>query len=139
MSHECPRTAHDPPKVDVHKPCHLRLIELIEFTQQRNTGIVDEDVERWKFVYGRRSEVLDLLRSSNVDAADRDSAPVSCDDVFRSRLQSRLVHIGERHVAASSRQGKCEGATDSARRSSYRSSRSFKSKFLHVSPVKQLP
>jgi hypothetical protein len=45
MRQERARAMHLAPEVDVHQPVHLRLVDFVELAEQRNAGIVDDDVE----------------------------------------------------------------------------------------------
>ena len=65
---------HHAPEIDVHQPVHLRLIDLGEVAEQRDAGIVDEDIEgRMGRQRGLR-ERLDLVGLADIDTMQRDLA-----------------------------------------------------------------
>ena len=45
MRQERAGAAHHAPEIDVEQPFHLRLVDLVEVAEQRDAGIVDDDVE----------------------------------------------------------------------------------------------
>ncbi len=71
MRQEGAGSVYHAPEVDAHQPGQLCIVELVELTEQRNTGIVDDNAESRKFRDGRLSELLDLFGVGDIDAANR--------------------------------------------------------------------
>src|SRR5260370_12390390 len=94
---------HHAPEIDVHQPVHLRLVDLVELAEQADAGIVDEDVEARVGGDSGLREVRDLAGLGDVDAVDADLALAGRADLGRDRLQSRLVAIRQREIAAARR------------------------------------
>src|SRR5208283_423512 len=102
MRQEGARSVYYAPEVYAHQPRHLRIVVFVELTQQRNTGIVDENAESREFSDGRLRELFDLFGIGDVDAANGDSPRMSNRDFFRYRLKACVVDIGQREIAAAS-------------------------------------
>jgi hypothetical protein len=91
---------HHAPEIDVHQPVHLRLVDLVELAEQRNAGIVDDDVEAGMGGYRCLRERFDLAGIADIDAVDRHFTRMGLGDLGGDALQSRLVAIGQRQVGA---------------------------------------
>ena len=94
------RRMHRAPEIDIEQPLHLRLVDLVKLTEQRDAGIVDDDVQRR--VRGDRlaRKGGDRLAIADVEAvkADFSRGARSCGtggDFGCGRLQAGLVAIGE--------------------------------------------
>src|SRR5271170_3431464 len=122
------------PEVDAHQPGQLCIIELVELTEQRNTGIVDDNAESRKFRNGRLSELFDLFGVGDIDAANRDPTRMRGYHRFRDRFQSGNVEIGQRKIAAARSKFERKRPADTARCPSYCRRRSLKVKCLHTTP-----
>ena len=82
--------------------------------EQRHAGIVDDDVERGMRRDGGLREILDLRGLADIDAVRRDLARACLADLGGERLQSGLVAIGQREVAAARGQFQRQRAADAA-------------------------
>ena len=134
MLHERARPAHDAPEIDIHQPRHLRLVEFIELSQQRNPGIVDKQAKRREIGNGGRGEILNCFGIGDIHAADRDAACMRSRNFFRHQLKTRLIQIGKRQIATECGEFQRQGTSDAAGRARDRRSRSFKLKTFHMSP-----
>jgi hypothetical protein len=103
MRQERARAMHHAPKIDVHQPFHLRLIDLVELAHQGDAGIVDQDVEAGMRGGGGAREFRDLGRLADIDRVHRDLLRMAAADLGADALQARLVAIGQRQVAAARR------------------------------------
>ena len=122
------------PEIDAHQPGHLRIVELVELAQQRNTGIVDDDAEGREFRYGRARELFDLFGVRDIDAVNRDPPCMRGRHRFGNRLQTAGVDVGQRQIAAARRKFQRERPADAARCPGYRRRGSLKVKCLHITP-----
>src|SRR5579864_9368678 len=91
MPEEGARAAHYAPEVNVHEPRHLRLIEFVELTEQCDSRVVEEQVERWKICDRGCREILNLLRLGNIDGTNRDAAGMSRSKFLRHRLEAGAI------------------------------------------------
>ena len=136
MRQERARAVHHAPEIDVHEPVHLRLVDLVEVADQRDAGIVDEDVEGR---VGRRRgmrERLDLLAIADIDAVHGNPLRMGAADLGGDGLQAGLVAIRQRQVAAARGKfnrerpadpagGACHGRSRSTYGSHFRSAPEF--------------
>ncbi len=99
MPKEGARAAHHAPKIDIHQPRHLRLIEFVELAQQRDTRIVEQQIERRKVGDRGGSEVLNLLGAADIDSANRDATRMRRGNFPCHGLKTRRVQVGERQIA----------------------------------------
>ncbi len=76
MRQERPGPVHHAPEIDVHQPVHLRLVDFVELADQRDAGIVDDDVEAGMGRDRGLREVLDLFGLADIDAVHRDFSPM---------------------------------------------------------------
>ena len=83
------------PEIDVDQPFHLRLIDFVEAAEQRDTGIVDDDVERRVGRDRGPGKILDLRGLADVDAVRRHLPLAVAADLGGNLLQPRFVAIGE--------------------------------------------
>jgi hypothetical protein len=67
------------------------MIEFIELTQQRDAGIIEQQIQRRKGSDRGRGEVLDLLGICNIDPLNGHSARMRGGNLLGHRLESRLV------------------------------------------------
>ena len=63
---------HHAPEIDVHQPVHLRLVDFVELAEQRDAGIVDDDVEAGMGGDRGLREVRDLVGLADIDAVHAD-------------------------------------------------------------------
>jgi hypothetical protein len=102
---------HHAPEIDVDQPLHLRLVDLVERAEQRDAGIVDDNVQRGVGGNGRVRKLLDLGGLADIDPVGRDLAGASLADLGGHLLQPGLVAVGERKIAAARGQLQRERAT----------------------------
>jgi hypothetical protein len=65
------------------------VIDFVELAEQRNAGIIDDDVERGMFCYRGLRERLDLRGLADIDAMQRDFLRTVFGDLGGERLQPR--------------------------------------------------
>ena len=68
MRQEGAGAVHHAPEIDVEQPFHLRLVDLVELAEQRDAGIVDDDVEAGMRGGRGLREILDLAGLADIDA-----------------------------------------------------------------------
>src|SRR6478736_4823814 len=114
LRQERARRMHHAPEIDVDQPLHLRLVDLVELAEQGDAGIVDDDVEAR--MGGARSfrEGFDLAGFGDVDAVHGDFSRMGFGDLGGDRLQSCLVAVRQRKIAAARRQLKRQRPADAA-------------------------
>jgi hypothetical protein len=106
---------HHAPEIDVDQPLHLRLVDLVEGAEQRDTGVVDDDVQSGMRRDGSFSKILDLAGLADVDAVGADfPLRMILSDLGGDLLQPGLVAIGERQIAAARGKLQRQGAADAA-------------------------
>ena len=114
LRQERARRVHHAPEIDVHQPVHLRLVDLVELAEQRDAGIVDDDVEAGMAGDSCLREGFDLARLADVDAVQGDFSRMGFADLGGDGAQSRFVAIRQRQVAAARRQLKRQRPADAA-------------------------
>src|SRR4029077_1905933 len=100
MRQEGARRMHHTPEIDVDQPFHLRLFDLVEVSEQSDTGIVDDDVERGVRGGSGYREIRDLAGLADIDTVHADLALSLSVDLGGDLLQAGLVAIRQRQVAA---------------------------------------
>jgi hypothetical protein len=93
------RRMHRAPEIDVEQPFHLRLVDLVKQAEQRDAGVVDQDVQRR--VAGDRiaHKAGNRLRVAHIDAVQADFSRRVLGNVGCNRLKSGFVAIGKREIS----------------------------------------
>jgi hypothetical protein len=79
------------------------VIDLVELAEQGDAGVVDDDVEAGMSRCGGLRELFNLTWFRDVDAVNADLLQAGFGDLGGKRLQSGLVAIRQRQVAAARR------------------------------------
>ena len=99
MRQESARCMHRAPEIDVEQPLHLGLVDLVKLAEQRDAGIVDDNIQRRVGRDRLARKGCDRLALADIDPVKAD---FSCEKFWRfrrDRLQAGLVAVGEREIS----------------------------------------